>query len=788
MTFLRTLRACLSLFIAVLPAHAQLQFAPEPPLVLHAGAGAGEFTLANSTGAAVPLDLKAGPVRDPASHLVLQQAKVAFSLVPGDATPPATITPKLTVHLLAKVSDLAGIGSATVPVYNGSTWLGELQAIASDAALNVSIDGDGGATSPLLLTEGRPVYLTLKNGDAEAYLVHWVFQIDGVDQDHNQVALAPNGTARILLGTQTSVFSWTDAIHPASRKGALLISVADPSTPTRQNVAAGEQGSAAPLDPGQFPTRILPVNLTMRLLGNDWTLFFSYLYTALALFVGSVISLLGTTLLPNAMRKIALRRTISELADRTSSVSTRIDSYLRVLLRLERKKIDILLEEVGPFSFSSADSFEQIACAIETLSSRLEISERLDELRRRFEDCSETAPPSVTDDIDRKLQTAADALHSFTLVTADIKAANASLDSAADSLAALNDAAAQAKLVAVNLKNLKMRIAAFPPDLYADLKAAMPGLFVILQLPIDDPDKIAPAMLFVIDHAIAAINLVLDYAMVRATIPSAASENCTLAGATARTRLIQRECELLNLLGTLSWRALHEATTLVQQMRENIYEDDVFAEIGKKDQAQVVFDTQKARRYLPVFFSIAFKDSRFNGAAAVQRMVYDWSFPDELFEHGWKVCHFFTGKERTPAMLPPATTPPIHQNDPAPAQAIPQQPQPPAGEAIAAIGNKITIALTVRKQRAQADGTTPQNVLPTTIELQPPFTTKDNARAVELFRFAIAFGVALAGLLSGAVDQLAKLNLIPATIAIAAIGFSADSVKNILTSKTSKKS
>jgi hypothetical protein len=48
------------------------------------------------------------------------------------------------------------------------------------------------------------------------------------------------------------------------------------------------------------------------------------------------------------------------------------------------------------------------------------------------------------------------------------------------------------------------------------------------------------------------------------------------------------------------------------------------------------------------------------------------------------------------------------------------------------------------------------------------------------FSFAIAFFFALVGLISGAQDQLAKLDILPALIAVFLLGFGADTVKNIL--------
>ena len=71
------------------------------------------------------------------------------------------------------------------------------------------------------------------------------------------------------------------------------------------------------------------------------------------------------------------------------------------------------------------------------------------------------------------------------------------------------------------------------------------------------------------------------------------------------------------------------------------------------------------------------------------------------------------------------------------------------------------------------------------IQLSKPPAERSRAFA-EGVRFLIAFGVALAGLLSGALGQLDKLALVPATFAIIALGFGADSIKNLLTQPAKK--
>ena len=216
---------------------------------------------------------------------------------------------------------------------------------------------------------------------------------------------------------------------------------------------------------------------------------------------------------------------------------------------------------------------------------------------------------------------------------------------------------------------------------------------------------------------------------------------------------MEHECALIAQLGTLSWQAVRAARTLVREMREDIYEKDVIEEVGKEGQAAIVFDTQKARPYLPVYFSIAFKDPRFNSAAAINCLVCRLDFPGDLHENGWKVCHFFQGNE-------------FDMDG----------------------GRKITITATIQSEKAAGESGATETIKGV-IEIQSGKRRAEYSRAIaESLRFSIAFGVALAGLLSGALGQLEKLDLLPATIAVIALGFGADSIKNLLTQTPGKAS
>jgi len=229
------------------------------------------------------------------------------------------------------------------------------------------------------------------------------------------------------------------------------------------------------------------------------------------------------------------------------------------------------------------------------------------------------------------------------------------------------------------------------------------------------------------------------------------------------------QCLLIEWLGTLSWRKLRDATLLVQEMREDVYEEDVLAEIKKEGQAEITFDTQKVRQFQPVFFNIKFKDERFNDAAALERLLCHWTFPAGLDERTWKVCHYFDGHE-------PMTKPP----DGAGADAGGGQ-DPPPGRATLIFSRKLNVYATIRGQQAYEAEEVPVPPLKKTIEIMSAKHAEWFGLGAEFLRFAIAFGVALAGLLTGALQQLEKLDIIPASIAIIGLGFGASAIKNLLT-------
>jgi hypothetical protein len=688
-----------------------------PPAILHSGSGATVLTIHNAGAAPQNLSLSSGPFTNTSSHALLRSPKISFTQVTGGGPYAPSVPPNGETQVLATIADDNEAGTSEVEIFNGGSHLTTLRAIGYDQPFNVGVDADAGGR--ILLHRQQPATLKLKNGDNFLYPVEWRFETNGGSQG-GTLLLAPNSSGQVQVSAPKKATQWTEWLWPHTQPASLLLRLSTPP----------EVKEYLP------PWHTIPLTAELTRFGTGYYKTLSYLLVFALLFLGASCSLLASSFLPYVVRRVALQRKLDDLASRTSSISTRVDSLLRVLLRLERKSIASLFGSVKWYSTDQAVIFDQISAGIERVDKRLRIAERLDQLRILFDDVSCDAPPSVSDSVDQTLQKAANALHTFVLQDKDIALANALLDKAAALLQSLTDPSICIKDVTTRFAQLKRRQVRFQSPTYAagyqEMQAALPGIFSVLDQPYDVPENLTPPMIFGVDHAISAINSAFDALVVRAS-----TSDATLQG-----RLSQHFPELKRLLGTPAWPALQAARNLVQQMREDVYEIDLLEELARDGQADIVLDTQVARPYLPIYLSIAFRRSAYNGSAAISGLSCDWFFPDDLQEKGWKICHFFTTEGI--AKVEAVVSSQVPDGRPAPTRKV----------------KNITVRRAPRSPSPQL--------------------------FAELVRFAITLFIALAGLVAGAQQQLQKLDLLPAMVAVFLIGFGADSVKNLLSQAPSR--
>jgi hypothetical protein len=109
-------------------------------------------------------------------------------------------------------------------------------------------------------------------------------------------------------------------------------------------------------------------------------------------------------LLPNTLKKLFYKKRLRSLADATSAIGVKVDSRLRVLLRLERNRLLKLLASSNAFATDTSDIFQQVDTEMVALTKRVAVAQRLDELRNRFDLGTASCPPAVSDKIDQHLQ------------------------------------------------------------------------------------------------------------------------------------------------------------------------------------------------------------------------------------------------------------------------------------------------------------------------------------------------------------------------------------------------
>jgi hypothetical protein len=693
--------------------------------ILQTASGSSVVHLENSQSAELPLNLTAGPFVSHETGAVVSGI-VSFTAGDGSGPPLKNLPHGASVDVVATVSNESAFGLSTANIFNSGKCIGQLKAVRYDAPFNFTVEGEGSTTLALRVEAGQDVQINLKNNDELTYPITLSLYFDGeeIAASPSNLTVGPNSSVLVRFKTSSKWFDLGTWFRP---KTSGLRIIVRPSRSTFGDV----DGDRA------LTNRFVAVNAQMFGLSTTRTELVSFTVVFCVLLLGGLASLATNSLLPNVLKKLSYKRKLFGLADATSAVSVKVDSRLRVLLRLERNRLLKLLVSSTLFSTDPGDIFQQVDNGLAALGKRVASAQRLDELRNQFDLHSSSCPSSVSDKVDESLQEVADQLRSISVTDKIIDNANLALDSAEQTLNTLTNSEAMARDIAQRHVQLLARVATFPKDVLAPFQDALPGLFRVLDAVYNDAHPVLPENFMEVDDSIDRVNVALDSIYVYATTKDVGIQS----------RLNGRRDQLLQLLGTRDWRTLRAARGLVEQMRQNIYPEDLIEALRAK-KASITIDQQVARPYSPLELCVCFDVYQYNHAKALEQLRCVWTFDDGLTEKGWYVCHFY---------------------------------QEPAERTITA-----DIPLSIAAATA---GTS--DAIQFTQKLSVRQTTSSFSKQYLLaggLRFAIAFFIALVGLVGGARDQLAKLDVLPALIAVFLLGFGADTIKNVFTQKNGQPS
>jgi hypothetical protein len=201
---------------------------------------------------------------------------------------------------------------------------------------------------------------------------------------------------------------------------------------------------------------------------------------------------------------------------------------------------------------------------------------------------------------------------------------------------------------------------------------------------------------------------------------------------------------------------LQRGRLLLKQIKERFFVSNVVDAI-KAGKVEILVEPPPVEDRLTKF-GIRFDSDGLNTAAARQEVRCEWDFGhDGLTESGWEAFHYFPKMKRR--LFSKAKSSPYD-----------------ASARFVQNGNGIAVGPDKK----------PSLQKPIAVR-EAPRTSGADRNLAEFVRLVIALAIALIGLLAGAREQLAKLDLIPAAIAVFLLGFGADTIKNLISPKQAQK-
>jgi hypothetical protein len=489
--------------------------------------------------------------------------------------------------------------------------------------------------------------------------------------------------------------------------------------------------------------------------------------------LGGMVSLGLNAWLPNEMRRLKIKQQLSKLGHQISNLSYDLASRLRVLPGLEERLITDRLRNLTWGSSDFAGEMQSIEQAIGRLVTRLQFLEELGTTRTNFTALrSEVLPPRSIFALEQTFEKILEIGEKSDPTDDELQRAQTLIKSVQDQLdLGIEGTAEFTKTLADDVTRMK---AEFNPtdgrigktDTCKRIRPTFPGPFARLDS-IDASTITATSPpptqeLIDLDVTLFALGLIRGYVdLVEGLSPTDE----------LRKKISDHEADLLNHLKRRGTQSMYAARLLFEQMEDGYFEDDIKDAINEKN-ARIKTDHGEIRPYEPCEFRLEFLNLALNTAHAREEWTCHWAFMRDtqtLVEEGWVVTHYF--QEGDTYKLRITLT---HNVDATEVQ-VPDIDVFPKGEIS-------VLSLPRRDVRGAVSAFLHMNWSDAKKALKNK-NRRRGGKTLDYVRLAMTLVIALFGLLAGAKEQLLKLDVLPALLAVFMVGFGADQIKNLLTQK-----
>jgi hypothetical protein len=791
-----------------------------------------------NAGKPIHLDLRVDPLK---SDDKTANARVSVEGEHGKRALPAEIKPGDSINFQVKVMGVLAPGNWKTMVHNGEENLGEVTFTLPAVSLNLKVDWADANAPAIILTRGEQTVVYLKNDDAVGYGIKWDFQLEsekteGEKKDKDTKGSGdvstlpesgkkePEGKEEKISGggsaplkilpkeewfgeANTPACSWLGAhveswvripcnwraiFKDKTANGLLTVRLASPD-------CADDAGA---------PVKLIHVKTTLAYYGPNKKALWSYLVTLILLLAGAVLSLYINYKFPDEQIRRELRQQLKEIGAGIGDLSMKLASRLRVLVGMELRLIEIRLRELNWYGTDFEAQRSQIADCSARLKRRVDILKKMSRAREDYEHLATLeVPPAVMEKLEDGFEVLGKMLDDFQVSDADLLDAEAKLAEMRKLLSGWQqpDTATAAELAA-SLKSLYDDLqppnTAVPPAGAPQPQDKGGALFRsetlgALRVALEDPTNPKPALKYKALATLAA-DLEMQPPDSSALVGTEYYRNavlafrgevlrkyvllCDMRAPGADSALQTRRSELFGLLTHESWYALRKARRLVWEMAEDIYSDDIKKEIEAR-RVEIGLDRNVLRAFEPALFNVRFLAPKFDACSARDEWRCTWSFGHAPFESQPQIVD--QGKAKPEQVAPDVR----NDKDATKDNYLEEQ-----GWSVAHYfpGAK-KYKLTVRFRHEESGDLKSMDAAPIgkSIDVGAPrdqnnasWHTKVDKNAV--LRLLLGLIPAVLGMLAGAKDEFLKMDLFLALGAIFLAGFGSDTVKNLLSQKTTK--
>jgi hypothetical protein len=778
----------------------------------------GEPGQASTTGKGIPLEVRASPLMSDDKEPKTANARVSIEPADKNQPFPKEIKAGEAIAFQVKVKGVLAPGIWKTKILNGETELREVTFTLPAITMNVKVDGVDANAPAIALTRGEETPLVLKNDETTGYPIRWDFRFGSGGATNKTEGKIPGSSSTVLKirpkeewfgeGTDAACSwrtAWLEYVHiPCNWRAIFKDKEADGLLEVRL-------ASPDCTDDAGAPVKLIHVKTTLAYYGPNKKAFWSYVVTLFLLFAGAVLSLYVNYKLPDEQIRSELRQQWKEIGKGIGDLSMKLASRLRVLVGMEWRLLEDRLKKLTWYTPEFEVQRSQIADSIARLKRRVDLLKKMSRAREEYVNLEALAvPPPIMSKLEDGFEQMGRKLDDFQVSDADLMDAEAKLNEMCKLLTSWKqpDPATAAEIVAL-LKSLNDDLQppksaapavgndgkAIPVDAMApkDEGGALYRSETLKKI-VEEHEKADDATSELKYKAVAS--LVAD---LKVQPPDAATlagtEYCRKAmlafrgevmrkyailcdkkGPEERVPLVSKRKTLFQLLAQDGWHSLRRAQRLVSEMSDGIYSEDIKKEIIEK-RVEIRLDRNVVRAYEPALLNVHFKIPKFETCSARDEWLCEWDFghapfggvqdvktgkgeakpladptpkgnQGNLTEEGWSVAHYFPGPR--------------------------------------------DYTLTVKFRDEEGTDINDASVIPTrTLTVGGPSeqTTAKWRKRIDYnaaLRLVLALIPAVVGMVGGVKEEFLKMDLFLALGSIFGVGFASDTVKNLLTQKSTK--